>query len=96
MTFRVAGLEIPREPPPVLVVEALGHQRRQLMAEDVLRLVAEHAAGAVVPERDAAVLLRRDDCVVDGLRDRLEAAGGVAQLLLHPPALGDVLHLRMK
>ena len=75
----------------MLVVEALRHQRGQLPAEDVLGVVAEHGARRVVPEGDAAVLLGRDDGVVDRLGDGLEAPRRAAQLLLHPAPVGDVL-----
>ena len=59
--------------------EALGHQDRERLADDLVLDVAEHQLGAAVPGDDVAVLVGGDDRVVGGLGDRAEAALGLAQ-----------------
>ena len=59
--------------------EALGHEDRERLADDLVLDVAEHQLGAAVPGDDVAVLVGGDDRVGGGLGDRAEAVLGLAQ-----------------
>ena len=69
------------------VLDQLGrHEHRDVLADDLLGRVAEDSLGPLVPARDDAVEVLRDDDVVGRLDDGREPL--VQQL--GPPLLGDV------
>ena len=74
---------------PLLVAEALRHQRIDRFADDLRRLITEHPFGTGIPGDDESLAVRADDGVVRRLHDRLVALGTGAQGHLGLAPAGD-------
>ena len=74
----------------MLVALGLGHQHRDVAADDLVVRVAEDPLGGRVHRLDNPLLVDGDDAVDGGVDDRLEPDGRLADGLFGLLPLGDV------